>query len=218
LITPDTIGIFLAYLIKKFHPSLAFQTIFDPLVGSGNLLFTIANQLDIPLELFGLDHDLTQCHLARNLGDLLEYDTNIFYQDTLTFYHTGFDVVVTDLPITDETPYPPYLMLNHHIESVREGGYMFALIENNFFEQDGSDTFREQIATKAQIVGLIQLPGDLFTTHPKSIFILRRHTKPARPLDGFLLVELPSFRDEEGMTSTLYQIDQWIAKRKDDLE
>jgi len=93
LITPDTIGIFLAYLIKKFHPSLAFQTIFDPLVGSGNLLFTIANQLDIPLELFGLDHDLTQCHLARNLGDLLEYDTNIFYQDTLTFYHTGFDVV-----------------------------------------------------------------------------------------------------------------------------
>ena len=198
LITPDTIGIFIAYLIKKLYQDKVFSTILDALVGSGNLLYTVANQLDQPLELFGLDNDIIQCNLARNVGDLLEYDVNIYFQDTLTFYHTGFDVVVADMPITDETPYPPYLILNHHIETVAPGGYLFAVIENDFFDQEGSDTFRQEIASKGQIVGLIQLPEDLFTSHPKSIFILRRSAPTQRPLEGFLLVDLPSFRHEEG--------------------
>ena len=217
LITPDSIGIFLAYLIKKFHPTKTIGSLFDPLLGSGNLVYTIANQLDATPEVFGVDQDHLMCQIARNLGDLLEYENHVFFQDTFTFYNTGFDVLVTDMPIENEGPYLPYQVLNHHIDSVKPGGFVFALIENDFFEQDGSDTFREEIAKKGQIIGLLALPSDLFTTHPKSIFILRRHHDNPHPMDGFLLVELPSFRDEDGMTKILYQIDQWIAQRKDDL-
>lgn len=215
-ITPDTIGIFLAYLIRKFHQD-PVESMFDPLVGSGNLLYTIANQLEEDPVLYGIDNDRLKCDLARNLGDLLEYETNIYFQDTRTFFHTGFDVMVTDMPITEEQPYPPFQYLNHHIDSVAAGGFVFAVIENNFFEQQGSTIFREEIAKKAHIIGLVKLPDELFTTHPKSILILRRYNEPIQPLDGFLLVDMPSFRDEEGMGRILYQIDQWIDARKDDL-
>lgn len=217
LITPDTIGLFVSYLIKKFYQNKELETIFDPLVGSGNLLYTIANQIEDYLVLFGIDNDRLKCDLARNLGDLLDYEANIYFQDTLTFYHTDYDVLVTDLPISTERPYKPYQFLNHHIDSVKPGHYAFALIENDFFEQEGANTFKEEISRKAQIVGLVKLPDELFKTHPKSIFILRRHTPNSTPLDGFLLVDLPSFYDEDGMTNILHQIDQWIATRKDDL-
>lgn len=216
-ITPDTIGIFLAYLIRKFRFEQPLDTLFDPLVGSGNLLYTIANQLDSEATLYGIDEDRLHCDLARNLGDLLDYEANIYCQDTLTFYHTGFDVAVMDMPITEEDPYPPYLFLNHHIESVAPGGYVFAIIENDFFAHDGGDTFRQEVMRKGHIIGVLQLPLELFQNHPKSIVVLRRHTEPARPLDGFLLAEVPSFYDEDGMARVLRQIDQWIAARKDDL-
>lgn len=217
LITPDTIGLFMSYLIKKFYQDKELETMFDPLVGSGNLLYTIANQIEDYLILFGVDNDRLKCDLARNLGDLLDYEANIYFQDTLTFYDTDYDVLVTGLPIASERPYKPYQFLNHHIDSVKPGGYLFAVIENDFFEQEGADTFKEEISRKAQIIGLIKLPDELFKSHPQSIFILRRHNANSTPLDGFLLVDLPSFYDEDGMASILRQIDQWIATRKDDL-
>lgn len=217
LITPDTIGLFLAYLIQKFYQDKTIETMFDPLVGSGNLLYTIANQIEDYIVLYGIDNDKLKCDLARNLGDLLEYESNIYFQDTLTFYHTDYDVLVTDVPISSEKPYKPYQFLNHHIDSVKPGHYAFALIENDFFDQEGNETFKEEIKRKAQIVGLIKLPDELFKTHPKSIFILRRHTTDSKLLDGFLLVDLPSFYDEDGMTNVIGQINQWIVARKDDL-
>jgi site-specific DNA-methyltransferase (adenine-specific) len=216
-ITPDTIGIFLAYLIRRFRFDEEVETLFDPLVGSGNLLYTVANQLDTSPVLYGVDQDRLHCDIARNVGDLLEYEANIYCQDTLTFYHTGFDVAVMDMPITSDEPYPPYLILNHHIDSVAPGGYVFAVIENDFFTQEGGDTFRQEILSKGVIVGLLQLPMELFQSNPKSILILRRHTDKKTTLDGFLLAEVPSFYDEDGMTRVLRQIDQWITTRKDDL-
>ena len=50
LITPDTIGIFIGYLVKKLYSRRVLSTIIDPFVGSGNLLYAVANQLDMDIK------------------------------------------------------------------------------------------------------------------------------------------------------------------------
>ncbi len=216
-ITPDTIGIFIAYLIRKLCDETSLETIIDPLVGSGNLVFTVANHLTFNGRIHGVDNDLVKCHLARNLGDLMEYDNEMFYQDSLTFMQSGYDLMVCDLPITDQDPYPPYQLLNHHLPSLKPGAFAFAVIENDFFARDGNDIFKQEIEKHSHVFGLVKLSDSLFQTHPKSILIFRRKGPDVTPLKEFMLVDLPSFNDHDGMEQTIAQIDRWIAERKDDL-
>ena len=41
--TPDTIGMFIGYLLKKFIKNNTYRLL-DPAVGTGNLLTTVLNQ------------------------------------------------------------------------------------------------------------------------------------------------------------------------------
>ena len=45
--TPDTIGLFLGYLVSKFLGKQKNVTILDPAVGTGNLLTAILNYLSL---------------------------------------------------------------------------------------------------------------------------------------------------------------------------
>lgn len=214
LMTPDTIGIFVGYLIQKLYNKQP-RTMLDPLVGSGNLVYTIANLFDEDVTVFGVDNEVLKCKLSRNLGDLLDIENAMFYQDTLTYYQTQMDVIVTDMMVHDDGAYLPYQVINHHLDALRENGFFIAVIANDFFEHDGSEIFRQEIQKKAQIFGLITLHESLFKNHPKSILILRKTVQENQQQEDFLLVEMPPFSDQDGMASTLTQIDQWIAARKD---
>jgi len=79
--TPDTLGIFMAYLITKLCPNKKIS-ILDPLCGTGNLLLTISNHLDKELSLFACDNDLWMTKLTGMLADLLSSPVEIFLQDT----------------------------------------------------------------------------------------------------------------------------------------
>ena len=65
LITPDTIGIFISYLIQKLYGTKEIQTIFDPLIGTGNLLYTVANNLNKDVKVFGVDNDMLNVPYGR---------------------------------------------------------------------------------------------------------------------------------------------------------
>ena len=43
--TPDTIGLFVSYLVRKFMGEKKQFRLFDPAIGTGNLVFTITQQL-----------------------------------------------------------------------------------------------------------------------------------------------------------------------------
>jgi site-specific DNA-methyltransferase (adenine-specific) len=62
------------------------------------------------------------CNLVRNIADLHEYKNQIFYQDTLTYFNQGFDLILTDLPISQDVDYFPYKAINHHIDNLTSGG------------------------------------------------------------------------------------------------
>lgn len=216
-ITPDTIGIFIGYLVKKLYHNKNITSILDPLIGTGNLAYTVMNQLGNDIKLYGIDHDINKCKMARNIGDLMDYETEIFYQDTLTYYDSGFDLLLADMPIylEEKEAYLPYQILNHHMSSLSEGKYFISLIDNDFFEQKDSHIFREEILKTGHIIGLIKLSDTLFKNNPKSILIIRKQGKNVKPLKDFLLVDLPSFNDMEDFNKTVNQIDLWFSERED---
>jgi len=217
LITPDTIGIFIGYILKKLYKSKAINTILDPLVGSGNLVYTVLNHIETDAKVFGVDNDITKCNLARNLGDLMDYENEMFYQDTFTYLDQGFDLVLTDMPISVDIPYFPYQVINHYLDAVNPGGFMLSIIENDFFEKQGSDIFKSEIDKKGHIFGLIKLSETLFKANPKSILIIRKHAEDIEPNKDFLLVDLPSFNDIEDFNTTINKIDTWFSSREDDI-
>ncbi|MEC9485675.1 MAG: hypothetical protein UMR38_07350 [Candidatus Izemoplasma sp.] len=216
--TPDSIGLFMGYLVSKLYPDLTeINSILDPMMGTGNLIYTICNQLEIRPKVIGVDDDILQCRLARNFGDLLSIDNEIFYQDTRSYLDKGFDVVCTDLAIFEKKdPYLPYQIINHTLNALNQDKFLIALIENDFFEQKDSDVFKEEIHKKAHVFGLIKLSESLFSKHPKSILILQKKQKePQNDKGKFLLVDLPSFTDNEAFSHTIKQIDQWFLNRKE---
>ncbi len=216
-LTPDTIGIFIGYLVEKLYKDNDLTSIFDPLIGSGNLVFTVLNHLKKTVKVFGLDENLLKCKLARNIADLLELENEVFFQDTLTYYDQGFSLIVTDLPISeDDAEYFPYKVINHHLDSLSDGKYFFALIENDFFEKQGSAIFKQEIDKKAHIFGLIKLNESLFKNNPKSILILRKFGENIKKPKNFLMVDLPSFNDLDNLNNTISQIDLWFEKREDE--
>ncbi len=213
-LTPDTIGIFIGYLVEKLYQDQLLESVLDPLIGSGNLVFTILNHLKQKPKVFGLDNNILKCNLARNIADLLEYENEIFFQDTLTYYDQGFDLIVTDLPLSeDDVSYFPYKVINHHLDSLADGKYFFAIIENDFFEKAGSKIFKTEIDKKAYIFGLIKLNESLFKNKPKSILIIRKFGKDIPKPKEFLMVDLPSFSDLESMNHTIKQIDLWFESK-----
>jgi site-specific DNA-methyltransferase (adenine-specific) len=215
-LTPDTIGLFLSYLIKKLYKK-PIRFLLDPMIGSGNLTYTILNDLQEDAKVLGVDKDPLKCELARNLGDLMDYENQIFMQDTLSFFANEMDLIVFDLPIQEEkVPYLPYQIVSHHLDSLAKEQFMFVLIENDFFEQEKMDVFKKEVDEKAHMFGLIKLSDTLFKNAEKSILILQKKRAKEDKLDDFLLIDLPSFEDQEGMATTIQQIELWFHNRKEE--
>lgn len=216
LITPDTIGMFIGYLVERLYKNQKLDSILDPAIGSGNLVFTLLNHIKKDVKVFGVDNDLLICNLARNVSDLLEYKNEIFYQDSLTYFDQGFDLVVTDLPIIDDEDYLPYKMINHHLDGLVAGGYFISLIENDFFEKKDMKVFQSEIEKKAYMFGLIKLSETLFKNNPKSILLIRKKEKDEVPPKKFLFVDLPTFSDTEGIRNSIIKIDEYFKSREEE--
>jgi len=218
LITPDTIGLFISYLVKKLYKNRKLKTILDPLVGSGNLVYTVTNYLEEDIKVYGVDNDLLRCNIARNLGDLMDCENEVFFQDTLSYYDQGFDLVVTDMPTeNDDDNYLPFQVMNHHLTSLNPGGYFISVIDNDFFEKKNSDIFKQEIDKQGYIFGLVKLSETLFKSNPKSILIIRKKGDGVNQNKDFLLVDLPSFNDIESFNNIINKIDKWMQDREEDL-
>lgn len=216
LITPDTIGIFISYLVKKFYKNTEIKSILDPLVGTGNLLYTVINNLELDIKAYGVENEHLKCKLSRNLGDMMEIENEIFYQDTLTYYDYGFSLIITDIDNERDTDgYFPYKVISHHFDALADGGYFISIIDNDFFEQEKNQVFKKEITKRGQIIGLIKLSDTLFKGTPKSILIIRKNDENTKPIKEFLLVDLPSFNDLVEFNSTINQIDAWFSKREE---
>ncbi len=219
MMTPDSIGMFFAYLIMKLYGGKKPLKVLDPLSGTGNLLATLINHYDERLSIQGIEADRILADLSQNLLDALDAKASIENEDTLGYQGDLVDLIVTDFPVESidrKDTYFPYQVIMHHMNHVKPGGYFVALIENNFFEQNEADTFKERLMEDAHLFGLLKLDESLFTNHHKSILILKKKTHKEETEETFLVADLPSFSDEAAFNRSLDKIEDWFKNRKVD--
>lgn len=208
--TPDTLGMFMAYLISKLQPKAQTLNILDPLVGTGNLLLTVSNSLECQTNLFGADHNELMVRICKMCADLVNQNVEIYLQDTFNLTLKNMDDIIFDLPnvYENDKEYFPYKAILHYINLLKEDGFMLGIIPNDFFEYDKDQSFKKELISKMSIVGLIELPQQMFVSNPKSILILQKKIVERKSM----LVKLPSFTDIRQLNNSLLEIEAWFEK------
>lgn len=209
--TPDTLGILISYLITKIHGEKELS-IFDPLCGTGNLLFTVHNYLDKDLKLFACDNDLWMTKITAMTSDLLNVETEVYYQDCRSLYLNNIDSIICDMPhkVYEDNKYFPYEAILHFKDSLKEDGSLIAIVENDFFDYDKDQEFKKELLKSMSILGLIELPEEMFKVgKPKLILVLQK--KILKDAKCFM-VKLPSFNDICDFNQSLLDIEAWFKK------
>lgn len=212
--TPDTIGIFMAYLITKLTKEKKIS-IMDPLCGTGNLLHTIINHLDKEFDAFACDHDLWMTKLTSMISDLLSIPVEIFLQDTLTLNKKNLDFIVFDLPnfsYDSKENYFPYQAILHYSEMLKENGSMIGMVGNDFFDYDKDQEFKKKLLETCSIIGLVELPDNMFVSKPKIILVIQKRVIEDKK--NCFMVKLPSFTDVKEFNNSLRDIEVWFEKNK----
>ncbi|WP_374721280.1 class I SAM-dependent methyltransferase [Peribacillus tepidiphilus] len=232
--TPDTIGMFVSYLVEKFMEGKQSFSLLDPAVGTGNLLFTILNQLKgKKIQAYGVDIDDILIKLAYVGANLQEHSVELFNQDSLQpLFVDPVDMVISDIPVgyypndaraadyemkaDSGHTYAHHLFIEQSLRHLSPGGYGFFLVPNNLFESEQSQILHKFIKKHCIIQGVIQLPISIFKNEKaaKSIFIIQKKGTETTPPKNVLLVQLPKFSDQAGMSNILQKIDQWFVDEK----
>lgn len=231
--TPDSVGIFVGYLVNKFIPSQVVRLL-DPAVGTGNLLSTVINQqVNKTCVSIGSEIDDILIRLAYVNANLQRHQVELFNQDSLEpLFVDPVDAVICDLPVgyypndvrahdyeihvDSGHTYSHHLFIEQSTLHTKEGGYLFLVIPNGLFESEQSANLHEYIKNHLIVQGVIQLPLEMFKNKQaaKSLLILQKKGENVRPPKQALLVDLPRFSDGRAMQGILNQIDQWYIENK----
>ncbi len=209
MITPESIGFFFSYLVEKLYLKKTLL-IFDPLIGVGNLITSLANNLNKEVNLVGVDNDFDFYKLAQALLGMLEYGDKIFYQDTLTFKNIKADLIVTDFSAIEQNNI--YEIIKHQDTILNEDAFLISVIDNSFFDNENITNFINEVKNSMHFFGMIILPKVLFKNNQKSIFILQKIGKDFIKPSKFLFAELPDLNNKSEMTRVIDQLNNWFEK------
>lgn len=208
-VTPDTLGYLIAYLITRLNDESKNISILDPLCGSGNLLLSIDNHINLDCELYAIDNDRLKIDLCKSMADLMNTNVNLYYQDTFSTKLKNMNFVVCDIPNKEDDF--SYQVIRHHLDSLKLNGYLLAIVDSNLFLNDKDELFTKNILKDNSIYGIIELPDDFFITGKKSIVIFKHAVREEK---NCLMVKLPSFNDMDSFNQTINQIEAWFERNK----
>jgi len=232
--TPDTIGILMAYLLEKVSNFSAPFSIFDLSVGTGNLLTTVMNHLQTvtkqKIHGYGIDNDDSMLAVASIRTTLQHQNIELYHQDAIDSLDIPqSELVVSDLPVgyypLDENTsnyetradkghsYVHHLLIEQAMNYLKPGGFGAFLVPSGLFQSDESKQFVEWIQKHAHLQGLINLPSELFQSKEaqKSILLLQRRGPNSKQATKVLLGEFPSFKNKAEFASFMQEIDNWVA-------
>ncbi len=232
--TPDSIGIFMSFLVDKFSHNRDQLTLLDPAIGTGNLLTTVLNHLpDRNIDSIGVDIDDVLLKLAYIGANLQEHPLQLFNQDALEpLFIDPVDVVISDLPVgyypnevraneytlrsEEGHSYSHHLFIEQSVKYTKEGGYLFFLVPNGLFESPQAKQLHEFFKDQVFIQGLLQLPTSLFKSESsaKSVLVLQKKMEGIQPPKEVLLAKLPSLSNPRAVEDILGKIDSWLKVNK----
>ena len=232
--TPDTIGLIMAFLIEKVTKIKEIKTIFDPAVGTANLLTTVMNQLkvngDKDIVGYGIDNDEDMLEVASVSTELQHLNVKLYHQDAVTALDIPqCDLAISDLPIgyypLDENAknyqtrakeghsYVHHLLIEQSMNYLKPGAFGVFLVPSSLFQTKESQSFVKWIQSVAYLQGLINLPAELFANPnaQKSILLLQRQGGDSKQAVKVLLGEFPSFKDKAKFASFMDDISKWVT-------
>ena len=172
ILTPDTICYLFSVIIKdKFQGQKI--AILDTLLGTSNLLQAISNSLEETPKLIGIENNLNLAKLSEISSNLEGNEIKIYFQDALNSVMDRVDIVIGDLEAKDYkdkadldllnkgVTYFPYLVIRKRLENIKDGGYFMYVVDNDFFEQEGSKLFHDELVKEATLMALITLPKSM---------------------------------------------------------
>ena len=114
-------------------------------------------------------------NLFSTEANFMEMAVQVYYQDALQDAFEDFDILVSDLATYEYDiknyksvlankgiKYFPYLLIEKYLSSPNPVSKQIYIIDNDFFEQNGSDEFKKYLKDKAIIKQLIALPNTMF--------------------------------------------------------
>ncbi|KZE64578.1 DNA methylase [Fictibacillus phosphorivorans] len=228
--TPDAVALFAGYLVQKFTNKTDNLTLLDPVVGSGNLITAVMNQLkDKETVAFGVEVDETLLRLAWVNANIQKHKVELFHQDVIKpLYADPVDVVIADLPVgyypDDEGAkafkvyekeghtFAHHLIIEQATHHLKEAGVGLFIVPNNIFESEQADLLKAWMKETVTVLGLLQLPESLFKSavHAKSILILQKNGEGAIKPKQAMLAQLPSFSNKNGLGNVMEQMNEWF--------
>lgn len=227
--TPDTIGILVAYLIEKIVALPAQAKILDLGVGTANLLVTVLNQLkNSNLHGYGVDNDDTLLTLASIMVNLTKAPVELFHQDAMDpILVNEADLVIGDFPVgyypIDEKvkgmetaaqeghSYAHHLMIEKAVTQMKAGAWGIFVLPAGLFESKQAKLLLNYVQEHAYLQGMLNLPQELFQDKAaqKAILILQKKGGQSKQGQPILLGSFPSLKDNQAFNQFLAQIDAW---------
>lgn len=124
--TPDSLGLFISFLVNKFTQGSEKLTVLDPAIGTGNLLTTVLNQMPhVESDSIGVEIDEVLIKLAYVGANLQKHPLQLFNQDALEpLFIDPVDIVLSDLPV------------GYYPNDIRAGDYELKAEEGHSYAQD----------------------------------------------------------------------------------
>lgn len=227
--TPDGIAIFMSYLLKRLLKDQLGVSVYDPAVGTGNMLTAMMNHTEGIERAIGADVDESLIRLAFVMSNLQQYELELYNMDSVK--EEGIptvDVIVSDLPngiytndeVVESFNTKPsegrmpaeYAIIENSLRALKPGGVMLLLIPNDMFTREHSEAFRTFMRKETITLGMLQLPDTMFKAerHGKSIWMLQKQGQDVVAPQQALFAELPSFTRAEAMTDMMAKINEWF--------
>lgn len=232
--TPESIALFVSYLIQKLIGEKERVTMFNPASGTGNLLHTIIGQLEVDLAAYASEIDETLIRISVMTANILQQNVEYFHQDSLRpLLLDPVDITIADLPVgyyPDEEraedfslraeegmSFSHHLFIEQGLMYTKPGGYLIFLIPEFLFTSEQAEQLQEFLHAEAHIIGVFQLSDSTFRAkeHKKSIFVIRKKAEQTKNVKQPLLVMLPSLKETVAMENILTQINEWFEENKD---
>ncbi|MFC4409791.1 class I SAM-dependent methyltransferase [Chungangia koreensis] len=232
--TPDSLGLLLGYLVEQFTKDKEQISLFEPAVGTGNLLFTIMNYLDGKVSTASaVEIDETLIQLTAVSADLLQQPVDLYRQDALQHLLIDpVDAVIADLPYgyypDDATAagyelkakegmsYAHHLFIEQSIRHTKDGGYLFFLAPASIFESEQATELYSFLKKYTWIQAVFQLPGNMFKNKAleKSILVLQKAGDRGSAPKDVLLGQVPNMSEKQPMAQFFAKVEEWIEENK----
>lgn len=218
-ITPDMIGIIIGYLLDKMSDN-AINKLFDPVVGTGNLLGAVNGFLHQkgkrPKELYGMDIDDSLLAMAGLSFDLQQIPINLLNEDATKTDLPKVDAVIGDLPLIHDqkSDLVDQNLISASIDALVEGGTAIYVVPSNLLEDSQAKDMLQLITAKAYLQGFLKFPDSAFkdSKAQKALLILQKQGGIAHQAKEVLIGQIPAFKELDALKVFFNDLDEWAMQ------